>query len=160
MYIEFIWRNSQKKFKLIPTNNIPEKFQNLKKSYDSFEYTFDSKVYFHYVTKTIFLNLWEKNKTKQKKSYGTKGYEIYKFLSHEFETSSIRLDMNSKKEKSEKWQIEKIVQKRADFQPDKMLKVNKKSKISNKKKIFKRISILSDNNRLILYCFVLKINLI
>jgi len=160
MYIEFIWRNSQKKFKLIPTNNIPEKFQNLKKSYDSFEYTFDSKVYFHYVTKTIFLNLWEKNITKKKKSCGIKECKKYDFLSHEFETSSIRLDMNSKKEKSEKWQIEKIVQKRADFQPDKMLKVNKKSKISNKKKIFKRISILSDNNRLILYCFVLKINLI
>ena len=75
MYIEFIWRNSQKKFKLIPTNNIPEKFQNLKKSYDSFEYTFDSKVYFHYVTKTIFLNLWEKNITKKKKRWGIKEYK-------------------------------------------------------------------------------------
>ena len=157
MYIELIWRNSQKKFKLTPINYTWEIFQDLKMSNEDFLYSIGLKAYPNNVTKTIFLNLWKKNIVKPKRIHGTKVFKKFEFSFLEFKTGSIRLDMNSKIDKSEKWKIEKIVQTKANFQPSKILKVNKESIISTKKKILKKINILSYNKKINLYCFTLKI---
>jgi hypothetical protein len=67
------------------------------------------------------------------------------------------LEKNFETGGSKKQKIEKISQEKADFTFYKVLKFNNNFLIANKKKIFEKINIISNNKKISLYCFVLKI---
>jgi hypothetical protein len=157
MYTETIWRNCDKKSKLVAKKVLKVKFGDIRNSSDLFGYVIRPKVYSNYVIKTIFHSLKKKSMTKSKEVYNIN--ELIKCqVSHlEFKSGFMGLEKNFETGGSKKQKIEKISQKRANFTFYKVLKLNNNLLKSNKKRIFEKINIMSNNKKISLYCFVLKI---
>ena len=157
MYTEIIWRNSDKKLKLIPKKILTITIGDIKNFPDCFGYIIRPNVYSNCVIKTIFHSLKKKSIAKSRDLYIINGLKKCQFSHLEFKSGFIGLEKNLETGGSKKQKIEKISQEKADFTFYKVLKLNNNFLIANKKKIFEKINIISNNKKISLYCFVLKI---
>lgn len=157
MYTEIIWRNSDKKLKLIPKKILKITIGDITNSPDRFGYLIRPEVYSNCIIITIFHNLKKKSVAKSKEVYNINELKKYRFSHPEFKSGFIGSEKNFESGGSKKQKIEKISQKRTNFTFYKILKLNNNFLISNKKRIFEKISIMSNNKKISLYCFVLKI---
>ncbi len=157
MYTEIIWRNSDKKLKSIPGKILILTNGDIKNFPERFGYVIRSNVYSSCVIKTIFQSLKKKSIAKSKEVYDINRLKKCQISHLEFKSGFIGLEKNFEIGGSKKQKIEKISQEKADFTFYKVLKFNNNFLIANKKKIFEKINIISNNKKISLYCFVLKI---